>query len=151
MKRIVKNTALIALSSTLASGCASIVSDSNYLVRIDSTPPEARFVVRNEDGLNVHQGRTPATVSLPAEAGFFDGETYEVTFEKEGYTPVNRTLDSSVDPWYAGNILFGGLIGILVVDPATGAMFKLPESLQVGMGEPESEALAAISEEAAQQ
>jgi hypothetical protein len=30
-----------------------------------------------------------------------------------------------VDGWYFGNLLFGGLIGLLIVDPATGAMYKL--------------------------
>jgi hypothetical protein len=27
--------------------------------------------------------------------------------------------------WYAGNILIGGIVGLLIVDPATGAMYKL--------------------------
>lgn len=35
--------------------------------------------------------------------------------------PVNCTLDG----WYFGNLLFGGFIGMLIVDPATGAMYKL--------------------------
>jgi hypothetical protein len=30
-----------------------------------------------------------------------------------------------MDGWYIGNILFGGVIGFLIVDPATGAMWKL--------------------------
>ena len=30
--------------------------------------------------------------------------------------------------YYIGNIVFGGLIGLLIVDPATGAMYKLPET-----------------------
>ena len=30
-----------------------------------------------------------------------------------------------------GNILFGGLIGILIVDPITGAMWTLPDELTV--------------------
>lgn len=27
--------------------------------------------------------------------------------------------------WYIGNLLFGGIIGLLIVDPATGAMWTL--------------------------
>jgi len=27
--------------------------------------------------------------------------------------------------WYIGNLLFGGLIGLLIVDPLTGAMWTL--------------------------
>jgi len=30
-----------------------------------------------------------------------------------------------VNGWYFGNILLGGLIGMLIVDPATGAMYRL--------------------------
>jgi hypothetical protein len=54
-----------------------------------------------------------------------------------------------MDGWYIGNILFGGLIGILIVDPLTGAMWKLDdvvygnlspnhESKATGRVEPES-------------
>jgi hypothetical protein len=35
--------------------------------------------------------------------------------------PVHFKLDG----WYIGNIVFGGLIGMLIVDPATGAMWKI--------------------------
>lgn len=31
-----------------------------------------------------------------------------------------------------GNILLGGLIGMLIVDPITGAMYKLPKEVTVG-------------------
>ncbi len=27
--------------------------------------------------------------------------------------------------WYIANIIFGGLIGLLIIDPATGAMYTL--------------------------
>ena len=35
-----------------------------------------------------------------------------------------------MDPWYAGNIVFGGIIGALV-DPAAGAMWKLPKEVNI--------------------
>lgn len=38
-----------------------------------------------------------------------------------------------MDGWYWGNILFGGLIGMLAVDPATGAMYKLPKATSAGL------------------
>ena len=46
---------------------------------------------------------------------------------KEGYLPLERQLEASINGWYFGNIIFGGLIGILIVDPATGAMWKISE------------------------
>ncbi|WP_174263189.1 CsgG/HfaB family protein [Citrifermentans bemidjiense] len=33
--------------------------------------------------------------------------------------------------WYWGNIVFGGVIGLLIVDPATGAMWKMDDTLMV--------------------
>jgi hypothetical protein len=36
-----------------------------------------------------------------------------------------------VNGWYFGNIIFGGLIGLLAVDPATGAMYTLkPDAVE---------------------
>lgn len=37
---------------------------------------------------------------------------------------------ATMNPWYMGNLLIGGLIG-LVVDPLTGAMFKYDDVLSV--------------------
>ncbi len=53
-------------------------------------------------------------------------------FTKDGYEPRELTLSGTMSGWYIGNILFGGLIGMLVVDPQTGAMYRLePKSLEV--------------------
>lgn len=124
---------ILGASVILSAGCASIVSDSRYPVSISSSPSEANFIVMNKKGNTVHAGRTPATVTLKSGAGFFSGETYTLNFDKEGHEPVIATLDSSMDGWYVGNILFGGLIGILIVDPATGAMWKLDDGINVSI------------------
>jgi hypothetical protein len=34
-------------------------------------------------------------------------------------------VDSTINGWYVGNIVFGGFIGWLIVDPLTGAMWAL--------------------------
>lgn len=53
------------------------------------------------------------------------GEDYKLVFEDAGYYPYETHVKSMVDGWYVGNIFFGGLIGILIVDPATGDMYTL--------------------------
>lgn len=35
------------------------------------------------------------------------------------------TLTTGPSGWYVGNVVFGGLIGLLIVDPATGAMWGI--------------------------
>jgi len=124
---------LFLFAIVLISGCASILSDSSYPVAINSSPDQADFTITNKNGTPVHSGKTPSTVTLKSGCGFFCGEEYNLAFTKEGYTSTQTTISSSMDGWYIGNILFGGLIGILIVDPATGAMWKLPPAISTIM------------------
>lgn len=128
--------AIFITAATLTStGCASIISESRYPVTILSNPPGATYKVVSQDGFLVQSGQTPDQVMLDAGAGYFDGEEYIVMYSKKGYTPRNQSLSSQVDGWYWGNIVFGGVIGMLIVDPATGAMFKLPERISAELTE----------------
>lgn len=120
-------TLLAASIALLATGCASIFSEQTYPVHITSEPPRASIEIRDEGGNVVYNGATPATVKLASSAGYFDGERYTVTFRKPGFDDEQFVIESGVDGWYWGNILIGGLLGMLIIDPATGAMFDLPE------------------------
>lgn len=124
-------------------GCSSIVSDSTYPVAITSSPSGASYQITNEDGSVVRSGITPDHVMLKAGAGYFDGETYKISYQKDGYTENSAVLNSGIDGWYWGNILFGGLIGMLVVDPITGAMYTLPENANTSLESVPSMASAA--------
>lgn len=124
---------LIAASIAATAGCASIVSDSDYPVSVASYPAGAKFEVRNEKGFVVSNGVTPGQIMLKAGAGYFDGETYTITYLKEGHAGQTMVLDSELDGWYWGNILFGGFIGMLIVDPASGAMYKLPSHVSASL------------------
>lgn len=105
--------------------CASIVSKSDYPVNFNSSNP-TKITVKNTESNNViYSGVTPTTVNLPASEGFFQPAKYEI---KSGRN--TQTLKAGIDPWYAGNIVFGGIIGGLV-DPLTGAMWKLPNEVNI--------------------
>ena len=88
----------------------------------------------------MHSGNTPSTVTLKSGKGYFTGQTYTLRFKKEGYPDKTIELDSSLSGWYWGNILIGGLVGMLIVDPLTGAMYKLPEFASADMGKPLADA-----------
>src|SRR5690606_11108781 len=123
--------ALLALS-----GCASIVSDSVYPVLISSTPAGARYeVIEQDSGRLVSAGATPQTVMLGASDGFFSRAEYTVTFSQDGYHSTSYPLRADLDGWYFGNILFGGLLGILIIDPASGAMWKLNPNVATSLAE----------------
>lgn len=107
------------------SSCASIVSKSNYPITINSQPSEAKITITNKKGVEVYGGNTPSTLKLKSGSGFFGKAQYIVKFEKDGYDTKTVPVNFKLDGWYFGNILIGGLIGMLIVDPATGAMYKL--------------------------
>jgi hypothetical protein len=116
-------------------GCASILSKSQYPVSIGSVPEGASITIEDKKGEQIYKGKTPTTVTLKSGAGFFSGATYTVTFEKPGYESQTMVIEKQMDGWYIGNILFGGLIGLLIVDPATGAMWKLPPEISATLTE----------------
>jgi hypothetical protein len=64
-------------------------------------------------------------MKLKSGSAFFSKESYSVVFKKDGYEPKKVNVECKLNGWYFGNILIGGLIGMLIVDPATGAMYKL--------------------------
>lgn len=116
--------ALVAVAITMT-GCATIISGSTQAITIKSVPESASLSISNKAGEKIHSGQTPATVNLKRGAGFFKAEHYTITLEKAGYQPKTVTVTGTVNGWYVANIIFGGLIGLLIVDPATGAMYSL--------------------------
>jgi hypothetical protein len=115
----------ILIISGLTSGCASIVSKSVYPITINSTPKGALIVITDKADKVVYQGNTPAMVKLKSGAGFFVKASYQVKLSLEGYEDRIVPINCKLDGWYIGNIVFGGIIGFLVIDPATGAMWKI--------------------------
>lgn len=127
MKKIFNAILLLAIAAGSTS-CATIFTKSSYPITFSSTPSEANITVINRAGNTIYTGSTPSTVTLKAAAGYMKREEYYVTFAKEGYAPKTVPVICSLDGWYIGNILIGGFIGMLIVDPASGAMYKFAET-----------------------
>lgn len=142
-KTPIKHTSLFSLIRTPAihlmfstaclclTACASIVSKSQYPVTITSNPSGVKFDLKKENGTLISTGVTPQTVSLDSSNGYFKPAKYVIDFTGNGAT---RTvpLNASINGWYFGNILLGGagiVIGMLVLDPATGAMWRLDKNV----------------------
>lgn len=107
------------------SSCASIVTETSYHLSINSNPSGASVNIKNKQGKEIYSGNTPAVVKLNSGAGFFSKAEYQVKFSIPGYNDKIVPVLFKLDGWYFGNILVGGLIGMLIVDPATGAMWKI--------------------------
>lgn len=94
---------------------------------MNSNPSGASFKVKDESGVIVAQGKTPQGVTLAKSDGsYFGKKSYQITMEKDGYEPVTMPIKANANGWYiGGNLVFGGLIGWLAVDPFNGGMYTL--------------------------
>ena len=122
MKRIIC-VALLSLTLLLPS-CATIFTRASYPFTINTDPNGAKVTITNSEGQIVFQGTTPANTRLKSSRGYMKDEQYTLTFSKEGFEDKMVTIHSRFDGWYIGNILIGGLIGMLIVDPLSGAMYR---------------------------
>ncbi len=102
-----------ASSLVLATGCATIMQGSTQRVSIGSTPAGASITVDGQP-----MGTTPAMVRLKRK------DSHVLRLDLEGYAPFEMPLQRKASGWIAGNIIFGGLIGI-VIDASTGSMYRL--------------------------
>ena len=117
-----RKTILIATLSIslLLPSCASIVSGSKQNINFNSTPEGAIVWVDN-----VNLGVTPVTAKLERSK-----KDQKVKIELQGYKPYELTLTRKTNGWIWGNILFGGIIGI-IVDSSSGAMYRLtPDQIE---------------------
>ncbi len=124
MKRIL--VCCLTLSVLYLNGCASIVSSSSRNVTIATEPDQAQVEIVNakDNNTSILKANTPHTMNMDASAGFFQPAEFKIKLSKDGYLPMEKQLKANINGWYFGNIVFGGLVGILIVDPATGAMWK---------------------------
>ena len=115
----------IIITCAFLSSCASIVSKTNWPVSIDSKPEGVHVSITNKRGIEVFTGKTPLVTKLKSGSGFFTKESYTVVMTYNGIEKRTINLECSINGWYFGNLFIGGLIGMLIVDPATGAMYRL--------------------------
>lgn len=110
-----------AIGALALSSCASIMNGKTSTVEIVSTPPGAAFV-GNHTGVT---GVTPASVDLP------NGEPITVTFTLDGYAETTVVAKPRMSGWIAGNLIFGGIIGIII--DAAGSRAYVHKDMNVTM------------------
>jgi hypothetical protein len=103
---------LVAIAIAPAA-CATIIHGTNQDVAMSSKPDGATVTVDNAP-----VGKTPTVVRLTRN------EKHTVRLELAGYEPVEIPVTRKLSAWFFGNLVIGGLLGV-VVDAATGAMYNL--------------------------
>lgn len=114
----------VAVLVVSATGCATIINGSNQNVKITSKPKAANVTI---DGKM--KGQTPYVAKLRRK------DSHIIVIEMGGYEPFEMLIEKKLSGWVFGNIVIGGLPG-LVVDVLTGAMYKLdPDRVKVTLQE----------------
>ena len=127
MNRI-SRTACVAACALLLSSCATIVGGKYQQVSVDAkaadqSPIAAQCTLSNDRGtVNL---TTPGTAKVRRSDSALD-----VTCQKDGSQIAQQTYHASTRGMVWGNLLFGGLIGI-VVDFTNGAAHHYPDHLSV--------------------
>lgn len=110
-------------------GCASIIHGSGQTVTFQSTPTGATVEVTDAMGFAYGNCETPCSIELKRK------REYKVLISKGGYSSAELVIQRKSDGWIWGNLLFGGVIG-LIVDFSNGAAYKLsPDELQATLTE----------------
>lgn len=109
----------------LLPGCASILSGNESTTSIETDPEKARCEL---DGKNFKRViETPESIRLSAKAA-----PIKITCTADGYHPATTKMDTSSDGTILANIIFGGVIGI-VVDAATQSGMKFPKRISLAL------------------
>lgn len=107
--------AIVAMTGAilLSSGCASIVDGNTQSVSFSSNPDSAIVTL---NGAQI--GKTPVTVPLKRQGG-----AQTIKFSKDGFKDYEMPLTTTLNPWFLGNIITGGLLGS-TTDGLSGAAFQ---------------------------
>jgi hypothetical protein len=126
-------TKIIVTGTTLfymffLTGCATIMSHGPQTLPILSQPDGAECEITDvAAGKSIVKAKTPHTATLERGDGYFLKKYYEITLSKEGYMTEKVSITPDLNPWYICNLFFGGVLGMVIVDPLTGSMWTFYE------------------------
>ena len=120
---MIRAFALLALLFT--SACATITTGTTQSMTVTSEPTAAICRLEREGTTVGVVNPTPGTVTISRSS-----RDLSVRCEKPGYQPGLRTISASFQAATLGNILLGGVVGI-VIDAASGAVGQYEQNLHV--------------------
>lgn len=117
--------ALSLLAMVLLSGCATLTTSSSQAVTMTTEPPGAVCTFKREGQVIGIVNPTPGSLSVSKSHTAID-----VSCAKEGYLDATGSVGSRFQAMTFGNILFGGIIGV-VVDAASGATAEYEPTITI--------------------
>ena len=113
---------LLIVFAAATTGCASVINGTTQEIGFRSVPSGATVSVSGQ------AAATPTTLKLSRD------KDHTATFKTEGQPDRQTNLKQKLSGAFFGNLLLGGLIG-MVVDMSNGAAYNLsPENIEMDMG-----------------
>ena len=111
--------------------------DNYQAIPINANTEKVNIKITDKTGSTVFEGQTPTTITLKtSKSGYFNPQKYTITASKDGYKTQTTVIDWHVSGWYyVGNLVFGGLLGYLIIDPISGDMYYLDDQVQLNMAQ----------------
>jgi hypothetical protein len=109
----------------LASGCATVVKGTSQTLTM-TTDPEGAICTMSRNGEVVGViNPTPGSVRVDKSS-----TGIELICKKQGYLDTETKIDSTLQGWTFGNIILGGIIGV-IVDAGSGAMHEYRSTIEI--------------------
>jgi hypothetical protein len=121
----------------LLPGCATITKGSQQTITVATDPAGATCDLARDGKPLAVVNPTPGSIPIEKASG-----TIALSCRKAGYKVAAGSLASEFQAWTFGNIILGGVIGI-VVDAASGAMHEYPSMVTITL---EPDAFASTNE-----
>lgn len=115
--------ALLAL--VLLPGCATLIDGTDQTVTLRTAPVGAACTIQSGADIVGRIAATPGTILVHREK-----QDLAVVCQKPGWNTVVTTIPSRFTGVTAGNVLIGGLIGV-VVDEATRANYRFRDDTTI--------------------
>jgi len=116
-----KNIALVGIVGWSLAGCATVMNGPNVDYVVDSDPNGATVTFLGQD----------TTCQTPCERELRRETSLRVDIVKEGYKPVYILVESKMGGATVGNVLAGGIVGVLVDNGNGSSRFLSPRPLIV--------------------
>jgi len=121
MKKVLIGLLLIGV--VMFSGCATILGGGSHQTVSINSPKPFKGTMTYTDGKGMQHFTTPTTLSV-------ERRSKDILLESKDEGFHTTTVKSDINPWFFGNIIFGGLIGS-TTDSVGGAAWKYQETVNL--------------------
>ena len=126
MTRLFRLSAALLLAATLPA-CATLTTGTTQAITVVTDPPGASCQLRRDNAIIATVSNTPGTAQVTKSS-----RDITVNCTRPGHTDGGTTLGAQFQAMTLGNVLVGGLVGV-IVDASSGATSTYPSTITLSL------------------